>query len=199
MYNTDMEIDREPSIEEKTVVVGEWIKRISEQQIVQNIDPETVKDVLQTSVGAKLEAREFLAPLGEHTNKAKRPGLNEAWGKEKVDNVWVFIDGFISGYEKGSQKDLPKLERSGHKFSGMRSFFGELTGFAAGEIPFERFKENTESRAKLGKFRQIGKKLPKDSKDPNYLKILISNEGTYKFPASFPPGFPEALFEELKK
>jgi len=149
---------RETDIEEKKAAVVEWITKFTEKGEIEEIDVVILKRVL-IHCGADFEqSPEALVPLGEYTNKAKRPGLDAVWGKEAVDNFWSQINLFIEKHEAGVGIELPKLKKSGHKFSGMRQFFGEVTALAAGQLDFETFRKYSEARLFNGRKWQEGKK-----------------------------------------
>ena len=124
------EVYKEIPYDEKLAVVGNWILRFDAKGKVGEIDRSLLKEVLE-GLGANLKEREGLNPLSGYTNKSKRSGLNEAWGEEKVDGFWEWINDYIEEYEE-SGKTLPGLGKRKLKFSGMRAFFGELTALAAG-------------------------------------------------------------------
>lgn len=170
-------------IEGKRAVVAEWIGKFTEIGKVEEIDVSILKSVL-THYGADFEhGPEALRPLGEYTNKAKRPGLDTVWGKETVDVFWNQINLFIEKHETETEVELPKLKKSGHKFSGMRQFFGEITAFAAGQIDFDTFKKYSEIRMFNGKKWQEGKKDKR-------IKVTVPTKDKPILLSSYPSEYP---------
>lgn len=168
--------------EEKLAVIDSWIEVVASQGLVNEIEPEILKDVL-TEFGADLEPREELSPLAKYSNKARRPGMDAVWGKEKVNAYKKWISQYVVDYEIKTGRDLPVLEGTSIKTSGMMQFFGELTALAAGKMDFEDYKRLTEDRARKGQLWQ-----EKDLNEP-------VNPSPH---SSFPPGFPKAAWEQIK-
>ena len=144
---------RKTDIEEKKAIVVEWITEFTESDKIveidnkiEEIDVAVLREVL-IHCGADFEQDpETLMLLGEYTNRAKRPGLDAVWGKEIVDGFWSQIDLFIEEHEIKTGIELPKLEGSGHKFSGMRQFFGEITALASGQLDLRTFVNYSATR-----------------------------------------------------
>lgn len=177
-------------IEEKIIVADEWIKNFSETGKVKEIDTDVLKSVL-IYCGAEFELdEESLKPLSEYTNKAKRPGLDNVWGREKVDRFWKWIDQYIKEYEDQSGKTLPKL-KSGQNFSGMRAFFGELTALASGQMSIEDFRKYSETRIFNGKCWQNNQKNKR-------MRIEVPVSAKPILPSSYPTEFPKAAWEKIK-
>lgn len=184
-------IDKEKvSPEEQISIVDAWINNFSETGKVKEIDPDVLKGVL-SYFGAELELdEESLKPLSQYTNKAKRPGLNNVWGKEKVDEFWSWIDQYITEYESQTGKLLPKLT-SGQNFSGMRAFIGELTALAAGQMSMEDYKKYTEARIFNGHCWQEDRKNER-------IRIEVPTKDEPILLSSYPPEFPKAAWEHIK-
>ena len=178
-------------ISEKEVqVFDQWVKSLSENGKVLNIDAVLVRGVLE-SFGANFEISENARKsLGRYSNKGKREGLNEVWGKERVDmfKSWA-IGEYIPVVEKRAGRELHTLwDKKTETFddvkhSGMMHFFGELTGFAAGEITFEKYKRLTEDRLRKGIKWEFGDRYEPYKPSPH---------------ASFPVDFPVKAIDRLK-
>lgn len=141
----------------------EWLKNLSENGQVDQVDPAVVGNVLEIH-GANFEISESAhESLKKYSNKAKRPGLDEVWGKEKVDSFksWV-IGEYIPYIEKKVGRDMHTLyDRATDTFddvkhSGMMQFLGELTSYAAGDMSFKKYKRITENRYSKGKKWEYG-------------------------------------------
>lgn len=139
--------------EERLAEVTDWIKAMGETDKVGDIDPETVKGVLE-GMGAVTEiSEEAKKSLAKYSNKGKRPGLDAVWGNDRVDayKEWAKLV-FIPEYEKKTGRELhtlwdpQKLEYDTTKHSGMMQFLGELTAFAYGQMPMSEYKRLTERR-----------------------------------------------------
>src|SRR3990172_12918106 len=113
-----IEQGRNKPFEEKLVAVDSWIEAIASQGQVNEIEPEILRDVL-AELGANLESREELVPLGKYSNKARRPGMDAAWGKERIDAYKKWINQYIRDYEIKTGRSLPVLEGTNIKTSGM--------------------------------------------------------------------------------
>lgn len=178
------------SVKEFKSEFNEWINLLSREGKVEDIDHLVVKAVLE-ECGANFLPKEKLLVLGEYTNKSKRPDLDIIWGKNRVDRFKEWTLDFIDSYEKSNGKALPALKPSGHKNSGMLQFFGELTAFAAGILPFETFKEYTEARRLNGKLWQEGRKDER-------IRIKVSTSDKPILLSSFPPEFPVEAWKKIK-
>ena len=179
-----------PTGKETGSVFNKWIANFSETGKVSDIDSQIVKAALE-ECGANFPPKEELLVLGEYTNKAKRPGLDKVWGEERVDKFKEWTSDFIDSYEKSTGKLLPELKPSGIKNSGMLQFFGELTAFASGVMPFEKFKEYSEARAFNGEMWQ------KDRKDERIrVKVPTSDEPILL--SSFPQEFPKIAWVKVQ-
>ncbi len=146
------------TIEQKTLRVHAWIRRISQEaKVGEEVTPDDLQAVL-TECGANFEPSPELDTLSEYSNKAKGPGVRKVWGEARVNayKKWV-LDVCIPKYEGRYGKELPNLyDRKKDeydkdvKYSGMMAFLGELTAYAAGKIEFGKYKERTENRAEKG-------------------------------------------------
>lgn len=168
-------------LESDIIVFDEWVKNISENQEVGEIDPMLVKGVLE-SYGANFEISENAkASLSKYSNFAKKEGLDAVWG-DKLDSFkkWA-IEVYIPQVEKRVGRELHTLwdkkteTYDNVKHSGMMQFLGELTAFAAGEMPLEKYKKLTENRINKGKKWEFG--------DPYEPYKPSRNSG---FPVDFP-------------
>jgi hypothetical protein len=154
----------ENSPENNLTVFNDWIKNLCEKGEVRNVDPQLVRGVLEP-MGANFEnlTEAERKSLRKYSNKGKRVGLHTVWGKDKVDTFkkWA-IEEYIPFVEKRAGRELhtlwdPKTETYDNiKHSGMMQFLGELTAFAAGELPLEEYKRLTEDRIKKGKKWEYG-------------------------------------------
>jgi hypothetical protein len=175
--------------EEKQAEVTDWVARIGNEGIVSEINPQLVKEVLE-GLGAKGEISEVAKEsLASYSNLKKRPGLDEAWGREKVDAYKNWVKSvFIPQYEQKVGKELhtlwdPKTETFDNiKHSGMMQFFGELTAFAEGVLPMEEYRRLTEDRVRKGREFESG--------DPSVPYIPSPH-------ASYPPEFPSKALNFL--
>lgn len=170
-------------------LVQDWIGKISREYRVEEMEPGIVRAALE-AMGANFEPSAELKYLGEYTNKAKRPGLDAVWGKERVEDYKGWAKAYAQSHEQ-LVGPLPELEKSGSKTSGMIQFFGELTAFAAEKLSFADFKRYTEIRAENGRLWMVGRKDERIRTSVPTAKgpILIS---------SFPHGFPSAAWEKIK-
>ena len=181
---------RKIDIEEKRAVVVEWITKFAETDEIREIEVEALKKTL-SSCGADFEQNpETLMLLGEYTNKAKRPGLDAVWGNETIDGFWHQIGLFIEGHEIETGIELPKLKKSGHKFSGMRQFFGEITAFAAGQLDFETFKKYSEARIMNGRKWQEGKKDER-------IRVAVPTKDKPILLSSYPSEYPRFAIDTI--
>ena len=128
--------------------------------------------------------------LGEYTNKAKRSGLDAVWGKEIVDGFWSQIDLFIEKHEIKTGIELPKLEGSENKFSGMRQFFGEITALASGQLDLRTFANYSATRIFNGRKWQEGKKKKR-------LEMYVPTVGYLIRPSSYPPEYPRFAIDTI--
>lgn len=170
-------------IEMKKILVIDWISNFEKTGKVDKIDVSILKEVFVYH-GADFEHNsETLAPLSKYTNKAKRSGLNAVWEKKSVDDFWNQIDLFIEQHESTTKKELPKLKKSGYKFSGMRQFFGEITALSAGLLSLEKFKEYSETRIFNGRM------WSEDRKDER-IRISVPTKDKPILLSSYPPEYP---------
>lgn len=174
-------MDRPRPTEEEIVQVSAWIKKISEQGEVCEVDPMLLRGVL-SELGANFEiGGSDHASLKKYKNVGKRDGLAAVWGEERFVEIrkWiksVMPEGFPDLFDPKTGNYDPKGTTN---FSGSLQFFGSVTSFAAGDLSFEDFKRQTESRARKGKLWAEGKYEP----SPNH---------------PFPPEFPVKLWEYLE-
>ena len=180
----------ERPFEERLAVVESWVKKIGEEGIVEDIDPQLVKGVLE-GLGANFEiSEEERLSLRKYSNLNRRLGMDAVWGTDQANEYkrWL-IDEYIPQYERRIGRELPTLyDRKTDKFddikhSGMLQFFGELTAFAAGEKSFADYQRLTENRAKKGREWQERDLSKHYEPSPN---------------APFPPGFPKAAWDYIK-
>jgi len=183
------EKNTERPFEENLAEVNGWIVKIGQEGKVNDIDPDFVKGVLE-ELGAKTEVSEKgKKSLAKYSSLGKRSGLDEIWGKGKVDayKQWVKED-FIPNYEKKVGKELhtlwdPKTETYDNiKHSGMMQFLGELTAFAEGVMPMDEYQRLTEDRIRKG--------IKLEKGDP-YEPYKPSKH------SSIPPEFPQAALNYL--
>lgn len=176
--------------EERLAVVESWVKKMGEEGVVEDIDPQLVKGVLE-GLGANFEIpEEAKESLGKYSNLNKRLGMDAVWGKDRVDEFKKWLkDEYILGYEEKTRRLLPTLydrktgEFDNNKHSGMMQFFGELTAFAAGIKSFADYQRLTENRAKKGREWQERDLSKHYEPSPN---------------APFPPGFPKAAWDYIR-
>ncbi len=178
------------SPEQNLTIFNEWVNDLCESGKVKDIDTQLLKSVLEP-MGANFEnlTESDRKSLQKYSNKGKRQGLEAVWGKEKVDifKGWV-IDEYIPYIEKKVGRELHTLwdKKTGTydniKHSGMMQFFGELTAFAAGEMPVVDYRRLTEDRIRKGKKWEYGDRYEpyKPSKH-----------------ASFPVDFPRKAIDRL--
>lgn len=187
---TDKERGRVNSIEKRIAAVDSWIKSISQEGTVDEIDKGLLRSVLKR-FGANFEiGEEEGESLSKYTNKGKRSGLDAVWGKSFIDSYKKWVKQYIQNYEAQEGNILPALQTSGRKDSGMLQFLGELTSFAAGQLWYEDFKRYTEARALNGRLWQEGRKGERVKAEvPTFKKPILL--------ASFPPGFPKAAWEKI--
>lgn len=166
---------------------GVWLKNLNENGRVGDIDSNVVRFVLEAA-GANFEISESAKEsLSKYSNKSKRDGLNEVWGSDKVDDFkfWV-INEYIPYIEKAAGRELHTLWDGkvfdDVKHSGMMQFLGELTAFAAGVMPIDKYRRITENRYFKGKKWQYG--------DREEIYIPSKN-------ASFPVDFPQKAISKI--
>src|SRR5260221_12206064 len=123
-------MDRPKPTEQEISIVTNWIKDIGILGKVVELDTMLLRSVL-SEYGANFEFREELNSLTKYSNLGKRPGLDAVWGKENIDAYKKWIKEYISTYEKETGTELPVLEETNIKTSGMMQFLGELTAYAA--------------------------------------------------------------------
>jgi len=164
-----------------------WLKNLSENGKVGDIEPTVIKFVLEAA-GGNFEISELAhESLGKYSNKGKREGLNAVWGEQKVDTFksWV-IGEYIPYIEKQAGRELHTLwdgkTFDDVKYSGMMAFFGELTSYAAGNLSIEKYREHTENRYAKGKKWQYGDREEKYVPSKN---------------SSFPVDFPQKAMDRL--
>lgn len=180
--------ERRP-IEEEIAAVGQWIDLVS-GGVVECIDGQILKEVLEAH-GARFET-EAIRSLRKFTEKDKASGMVLVWG-ERFEEYKKWVGGYIVSFEASpAHRELPRLMPSGRKNSGMLQFFGELTAFGAGAIPFEEFKALTQARAENGLLWQL-----ESSKELIKIKVPTAKEPILL--SSFPPGFPRACWEKIKE
>lgn len=186
------EPEKTPTIEEKIAVVDSWVASFEEvakgNAEIHEIEPQLLRDVL-TYFGAEFDpGKEGYSKLRQSTNKWRRPGMNAVWGEDYMSRYNRWTNDWAEKYEERTGKNLPKLQKSGSKVSGMRHWFGELTSYAAEQITFVKYKEKEEIRLYNGYARATGKVLDEAT-------FLADNKG---FPGSIPPGFAGEGWEKIK-
>jgi len=146
---TERQINSESG--QKHALVSDWVKNISEKQIVEEMDVGVLKEVL-TSYGANFEnlSGENKESLRGYSEKERGMGVRAVWGDEIVDDYKEWTKEFIKKYELETGIVLPELKSSGRKNSGMIQFLFDLTSYASGECNFETYKTYTEGRVKNG-------------------------------------------------
>lgn len=182
---TDFTERREDSID----LMDQWIRGLTESGAVGIISPEVVCNSL-SECGGNFEQAETLDSLGEYTNKARADAMRMVWGS-RYDEYKSWADQWANDYEANEgNRELPKLEKSGSKISGMLHFFGELTAYASGKLDFDSLKLYLETRSRNGKLWQDGKKEER-------AKVTIPSGKEIRI-SSFPPSFPEYAWEKIK-
>ena len=179
------------SPEKDLTIFNDWINNLCENGKVTDIDPQLVRSALEP-MGADFETltEKDRESLGKYSNKGKRQGLDAVWGKDKVDTFkkWA-IEEYIPYVEGRAHRELHTLWDSDTetydniKHSGMMQFLGELTAFAAGEMPMSEYRRLTEDRINKGKKWEYGDRYEpyKPSKH-----------------ASFPTDFPRKAIDRLR-
>lgn len=179
-------------IEERVAAVDSWIATISQEDRVEQIQPQLLQGVLE-HFGANFEmGEEELRQLGEYTNKARAEAMRSVWGG-RYGYYIEWTERLVEEYESKGQ-NLPGLGgryKGQVKNSGMKQFFGQLTALAAGELSFEDFKRYTEARALNGRLWQEGRKDER-------VRVKVPTRVEPIRPSSFPPGFPSAAWEKIK-
>lgn len=175
--------------ENNLTVFNDWIKNLGENGKVATIEPELVRGVLE-SCGANFEnlTEEQRKSLRGYSNYAKKAGMDVVWGaKKEVFKKWV-IDEYIPYVEKKAGRELHTLwdkkteTYDNIKHSGMLQFLGELTAFAAGEMPMAEYRRLTEDRISKGKKWEYGDRYEPYKPSPH---------------ASFPVDFPRKAIDRL--
>lgn len=182
--------NRVNSPERELTIFNRWIGNLCEKGKAGEVDPQLLRSVLEP-MGAdfsKLTEVEKMA-LRKYSNKGKRQGLDAVWGKEKVDTFknWVITEYIPYAEKKAHRKMHTFYDRQTDtydsvKHSGMMQFLGELTAFAAGQMPKERYTRLTEDRARKGRLWDEG--YTSEAYDPTDH-------------SSFPPDFPRKAIDRL--
>src|SRR5512141_982271 len=150
---------RSEHLEQDLEKFNKWLKNLTENGKVEQIEPEVVRGVLESCGANFSELTEGdRESLGRYSNKNKRAGLNAVWGKDKVDMFkrWT-VEEYIPYIEMVAGRELHTLyDRATDTYdktknSGMVQFLGEITAYAAGELSFEKYQKRTENRIKKGK------------------------------------------------
>jgi hypothetical protein len=169
------------TIEQKQAMITDWIKNISETQKVEKISASYLREVLE-SYGANFEnlSEENKKNLSMYAEKNRIKGMEVVWG-EKFDDYKNWInETYIPDYENRTGKELPKMvnvfdpknperKASKRKDMGMISFFGDLTGYASGNLNFENFELLMKARTENGMIRE----LPKEKRDGLKTKRIL--------------------------
>lgn len=198
---------RPETIEEKAAAVENWISKISETETVGEMDPNLLREFLETK-GANFEISELARiSLKKYTNAGRAFAMQSIWG-DKYDTFKKWIAEWIPKYEQETLhgRELPKLGKAPNegetdnrtKNSGMIQFYGEITAFAAGELSFKVFKTYVETRVHNG---QIWNKFSNtEDRKRHQVKIVVpTSDGEAIKISSIPPEFPKAAWKELTK
>lgn len=177
-------------------VVGKWLSEFTETGCLGEIDRGVLRLALE-GVGADfafLDDEGNRRSLKKYTNASKADAMGAAWG-ERFGDFKVWVDNvYIPDHESNTGRELPKLDQSGRKSSGMRAFFGELTqiaGLGETDLAFNTIKERLETRYQNGKAWEDGK--PEDRRR----LIVPTSNGKPILISSFPPDFPLKAWEWL--
>ncbi|OGM56097.1 hypothetical protein A3E46_01405 [Candidatus Woesebacteria bacterium RIFCSPHIGHO2_12_FULL_46_16] len=174
--------ERRP-IEEQVSTFENWIGKLTETGIVEEINPQLVREVFE-DLGANFEiSEEDRKSLERFENLLRRPGMDAVWGKDRVREYRIWLRHYLKDYETRTGKPLPVLEGTTSKTSGGLKFFTDLTVFASGLMSFEKYQEITERRAAKGRLWQARK-----ADEP----IIPSKY------SSFPPEFPQVAWGKIK-
>lgn len=184
-----MEIEHE-RLEGDLEKFNKWMKNLSENGKVDDIDPLVVRGVLE-SCGADFEITESdRESLRDYRNSHKRRGLDAVWGKAKVDTFKTWAkEEYIPYIEKKAGREIrtlwdkAKQVNDDVKTSGMMQFLGEITAFAAGEMSMSKYRRLTEDRIKKGKEWQYGDREKEHIPSPH---------------SSFPVDFPVKAMDRLR-
>jgi len=202
--------------EEQISLVETWVNKFSETGEVGYIDKTDLREVLE-HFGANFydngskERLEQLSCLAAYSNAKKAPGMSAVWGEERIRvkgefNKWC--EEWAKEYTEKTGKKLPKIIQKGKEYfkSGMVAFFGEITAYAAGRMEFTLLKTRLEARYKNGRIYQEEQRI--DGIEDKYAKVTMVDvyekdgktvvEVKEIRPSSFPPGFPEAAWKEIK-
>lgn len=171
------------TVEQKRVMVFDWIKDISEKQEVREIPSTVLKEVLE-SYGANFENlnEENKDNLSKYAEKKRVKGLEAVWG-ERFDSYKNWVGVYIEDYESRTGRELPKMKNvpdlknedrkaSERKDLGMLSFLGDITAYAAGSLDFDNLKLLLQTRAENGAIRE----LPKEEREGKTKRILWDRE-----------------------
>ena len=169
-------------LEQDMIQIEDWLGRMDETKKVGPIDRDALDRVLN-SLGAELEVDEGEeASLRKYTNLGSRKGMAAVWGEDRMVSFSKFCGNFVSAFESfQGNLELPKLDSSGSKTSGMKQFFHELTSFAYGIMTYEDFALFTETRLTNGMLWQQGKKDER-------LRVATPTSGGKKILISSVPG-----------
>lgn len=154
------------SPEQNLTIFNDWVKNLCENGKVADIDHGLVRSVLEP-MGANFEdlTEEQRKSLRGYSNYNKKMGLDAVWGvKREVFKKWV-IGEYIPFAEKRAGREMHTLwdkkteTYDDIKYSGPMAFLGELTAFAAGEMPVPEYKRLTEDRISKGKKWEYGDRM----------------------------------------
>ncbi|HTK03849.1 MAG TPA: hypothetical protein VL401_03750 [Alphaproteobacteria bacterium] len=175
------------------IEVGEWFGDMEKTGEVRKIDQVTL-NITFDSLGGSLEIKEEEEKsLKEYTNKASKEGMIAIWGESRMKDFNNFCKSWIVNFENtDGNKELPKLDQSGKKNSGMKQFFHEVTAYAYGIMDEETFGLFTETRIENGKLWQEGKKDQREKLE------TPSSKGEKILISSIPPGFIPDFWNWLK-
>jgi len=221
------------SIEQKQQwVLDYWIRGMAEQHEVKKMPVDILREVLE-SYGANFEnlSEEGRKGLSMYSEKKRKMGMNEVWG-EKLEGYDNWTNEYAEKYESENEKKLAKMVNTGHlvnedrkasgdKNVGMKSFFRDITAYAAGSLNFDDLTLILGARVENG---FIGAMTPEEkgdrkkiiiewdreidptkgplTKDPRPSRIypgeFVADDKQEIRPASFPPEFPIEAFGWIK-
>ena len=199
-------------IEEQMAAVDEWVERLSSQDEVGQIERETARAVLEAhGANFEIDGAETVS-LQKWTNEGNGPAVRAVWGKAlSVYKRWT--EEYIASYEQEHGVKLPHIRHESKKTgkityrknSGMLRFFYLMTRYAAfsddsdPQFPFEKLKEELETRAINGRKRAQGVTDEVDAQGKErFLRLVRPDTNEVYKPSSFPPGFPKVGWKHIK-
>jgi hypothetical protein len=181
--------------EEGEQQVEDWLCVMSLNGEVGDVDTMALRGVLE-GLGLNIdrldEVEDARKSLHKYTNGASRYGVAVGWGKKRVEEYKAWCAEQVEEIEEQSGMELPGLDESGSKVSGMLQFFHEITALAAGELSMAKFTKYMQVRLKNGQLWQDGRKGER-------IKVTTPiSKGDAVRIASIPPGFIPKAWEWLQ-